>query len=190
MTINYLGDQAKSQAKRVSNTANSAFIAANTADQKAVSAGVYANSAYAFANTIAGGSAASAYLHANSSYIHANAGFNQANTGTQYAQSAGVYANASYSLANTKFASAGGTISGDVIVSGNLTVSGATTTVTSEIVKIADNTIDLNSNFESGTPTENSGLRVIRGDELPVQFRWNEANDNWEYTNDGTNFRT
>jgi len=49
MTINYLGDQAKSQAKRVSNTANSAFIAANTADQKAVSAGVYANSAYAFA---------------------------------------------------------------------------------------------------------------------------------------------
>jgi hypothetical protein len=61
--------------------------------------------------------------------------------------------------------------------------------VSSEIVKIADNTIDLNSNFESGTPTENSGIRIIRGDELPVQFRWNEANDNWEFTNDGTNFR-
>jgi plasmid maintenance system antidote protein VapI len=55
-----------------------------------------------------------AYAHANSAYITANT----ANTG---AINAGNYANSAYALANTKFNSSGGTISGNVIVTGNVT---------------------------------------------------------------------
>jgi hypothetical protein len=38
----------------------------------------------------------------------------------------------------------------------------------------------LNSNFTSGSPTENAGLRIQRGDETAAQIRWNEASDYWE----------
>ena len=79
-------------------------------------------------------------------------------------------------------------VNGNLVVGGNLTVSGTTTTVNSEIIALADNIIDLNSNFTTGTPTENSGLRVMRGDSAAVQVRWNESTDKWEITNDGTNY--
>ena len=76
----------------------------------------------------------------------------------------------------------------DGIVAGNLTVNGTTTTINSETIKLADNLIDLNSNMTSGTPTENSGIRIMRGDEAATQLRWNEANDKWEVTSDGVTF--
>jgi hypothetical protein len=79
-------------------------------------------------------------------------------------------------------------VNGNLVVGGNLTVSGTTTTVNSETIALADNIIDLNSNFTTGTPTENSGLRVMRGDSAAVQIRWNESTDKWEITNDGTNY--
>jgi hypothetical protein len=79
-------------------------------------------------------------------------------------------------------------VNGNLVVGGNLTVSGTTTTVNSETISLADNIIDLNSNFTTGTPTENSGLRIVRGDSNPVQMRWNESTDVWEFTNDGTNY--
>lgn len=73
--------------------------------------------------------------------------------------------------------------SNDVIIYGNLTVNGTATTVNSETVTIADNFIELNSNFTAGTPTQNAGIEVRRGDETNVIFRWNETNDWWEVTN-------
>ena len=79
-----------------------------------------------------------------------------------------------------------GVMTFDGIIAGNLTVNGTTTTINSETIKLADNLIDLNSNMVTGTPTENSGIRIMRGDEAAVQMRWNEANDKWELTNDGT----
>jgi len=79
-------------------------------------------------------------------------------------------------------------VSGNFVVGGNLTVSGTTTTVNSETLSLADNIIDLNSNFTTGVPTENAGVRVLRGDEAAVQIRWNESSDVWEYTVDGTNY--
>ena len=79
-------------------------------------------------------------------------------------------------------------VNGNLVVGGNLTVSGTTTTVNSETISLADNIIDLNSNFTTGIPTENSGLRVMRGDSAAVQVRWNEFTDKWEITNDGTNY--
>jgi hypothetical protein len=79
-------------------------------------------------------------------------------------------------------------VNGNLVVGGNLTVSGTTTTVNSETISLADNIIDLNSNFTTGTPTENSGLRIMRGDSAAVQIRWNESSDAWDFTNDGTNY--
>ena len=84
---------------------------------------------------------------------------------------------------------AAGTVSGDrifdanVVVEGNLTVSGTTTTVNSETISLADNIIDLNSNLTSGAPSEHAGIRVLRGDESAVQVRWNETSDHWEVYN-------
>ena len=79
-------------------------------------------------------------------------------------------------------------VNGNLVVGGNLTVSGTTTTVNSETISLADNIIDLNSNFTTGTPTENAGIKIKRGDSSDVQVRWNESTDKWEFTNDGTNY--
>jgi hypothetical protein len=81
-------------------------------------------------------------------------------------------------------------VSGNLVVGGNLTVSGTTTTVNSETISLADNLIDLNSNFTTGTPTENAGIRIMRGDSSAVQFRWNESSDVWEFTTDGTTYNS
>ena len=72
------------------------------------------------------------------------------------------------------------TFSDNMTVNGDLTVTGTTTTVNSETISLADNIIDLNSNFTSGSPTENAGIRIQRGDDAAVQLRWNEADDHWE----------
>jgi hypothetical protein len=79
-------------------------------------------------------------------------------------------------------------VNGNLVVGGNLTVSGTTTTVNSETISLADNIIDLNSNYTTGTPTENAGIRVIRGDSNAVQVRWNEATDKWEFTTNGSDY--
>ena len=75
----------------------------------------------------------------------------------------------------------------DVTVSGNLTVSGTTTTVNTETINLADNIITLNSN-EAGTPSQNAGIEVERGTSTNVALQWNETSDVWEYTVDGTNY--
>ena len=81
------------------------------------------------------------------------------------------------------------TISGNLIVSGNLTVSGTVTTVNTETINLADNIITLNSNA-TGSPSENAGIEVERGDSTNVSLRWNETNDVWELTKDGSNYKT
>ena len=79
--------------------------------------------------------------------------------------------------------SGGKTFADDVVISGNLTVSGTTTTVNSETISLADNIIDLNSNLTSGAPSEDAGIRIMRGDASAVQLRWNETSDQWETYN-------
>jgi len=79
------------------------------------------------------------------------------------------------------------TFDDDVIISGDLTVGGTTTTVNTETIKLADNLIELNSN-ESGAPSENAGIEVNRGTSANVQFRWNETSDIWELTLDGSSY--
>ena len=71
-----------------------------------------------------------------------------------------------------------------VVVAGNFTVSGTTTSVNSNTVSVADNIITLNSDV-TGAPTQNAGIEVERGDDTNVQIRWNEGSDTWTFTNDG-----
>jgi hypothetical protein len=81
------------------------------------------------------------------------------------------------------------TFAGNLTVSGNLIVSGTTTTVNSATLSIADNVVTLNSDFTTGSPTENAGIEVLRGTSSTVQLRWNETDDCWEFTNDGTTYQ-
>jgi len=81
------------------------------------------------------------------------------------------------------------TTTGDVVVGGNLTVSGTTTSINTETLTVDDNIIVLNNNA-TGAPTENAGIEVERGSSTNVSLRWNESTDNWELTNDGTNYLT
>lgn len=79
------------------------------------------------------------------------------------------------------------TIGNNLTVTGNLTVSGTTTSVNTETINLADNIITLNSNA-TGSPTENAGIEIERGTADNVALRWNEANDKWELTSDGTTY--
>ena len=147
-------------ANSASSYANGAFTAANTADQKAVTSGSYANSAYTAANTA-----------------------------DQKAVSSGSYANSAFTTANTKYNSTGGTISGDVIVTGNLTISGETTYANSTVVNLGDAIITLNADIPQGlAPSENAGIEIDRGSSDNVSLLWNETSDKWTFTNDGTNY--
>lgn len=79
------------------------------------------------------------------------------------------------------------TTSGNVTVGGNLTVNGSVTTISTETITLNDNIIVLNNNA-TGSPTENAGIEIERGDSANVQLRWNETSDSWEITTDGTNY--
>ena len=70
------------------------------------------------------------------------------------------------------------TFSNDVVVSGNFTVNGTTTTVNSTTVSTGDNIIVLN-NDTTGTPSEDAGFEIERGDSTNKQFLWKESTDRW-----------
>lgn len=66
----------------------------------------------------------------------------------------------------------------DLVLTGDLTVQGTTTTINTETINLADNILLLNSN-ETGSPTQSGGIEIERGTELNVQFVWDETNDRW-----------
>ena len=75
----------------------------------------------------------------------------------------------------------------DLTVSGNLTVSGTTTSINTEILTVNDNIVVLNNNA-TGAPSENAGIEIERGSSTNVALRWNETSDKWELTNNGSNY--
>ena len=79
------------------------------------------------------------------------------------------------------------TFGDDIIISGNLTINGTQTTVSTETLAIEDNIIVLN-NGTSGTPSENAGIQVDRGSSSDVFLNWDESNDKWQFTNDGSTY--
>ncbi len=79
------------------------------------------------------------------------------------------------------------TVNGNTTIDGNLTVLGTTTSIETEQLLVEDNLITLNHGT-SGLPTENAGIEIDRGSSPFTSLRWNETNDIWELTSDGTNF--
>ena len=112
------------------NHTQSAFDAANTTVTGVTSAGSYANSAYSTANSAA----------------------TSASQADQRAVTSGVFANAAFAAANAKFSTSGGTISGDVVVTGNLSVSGNVFQVDATNLSVEDNMIYLNANNTTANP--------------------------------------
>ncbi|MGY8867181.1 MAG: beta strand repeat-containing protein, partial [Methylophagaceae bacterium] len=72
------------------------------------------------------------------------------------------------------------TIQNNLVISGDLTVSGNTTTVNTEEILLADNIITLNSNFVGSSPTENGGIEIERGTADNAKLIWNETSDYWQ----------
>jgi trimeric autotransporter adhesin len=79
------------------------------------------------------------------------------------------------------------TITNNLTVGGNLNVTGTINSVNTTQVNIVDNKINLNTDF-TGAPTADAGIRVERGEGTDVEILWNETNDNWTLTNNGTNY--
>ena len=79
------------------------------------------------------------------------------------------------------------TITNNLNVGGNLNVTGTINSVNTTQVNIVDNKINLNTDF-AGTPTADAGIRVERGTGADVEVLWNEADDRWTLTNNGTNY--
>ena len=161
------------------NTANAAFISANLAN------GV---------DTTQNNSITAAFIAANSAGIYANGAFTAANaavtlsaatdlTQNNSITAAFVQANAAYTRANNAInANTGGTITGDLIVTGNFTVSGATTYANTTNVQLGDNIITLNADLPTSvTPSENSGIEINRGNTLAnASLLWVEASGKWQ----------
>jgi hypothetical protein len=67
----------------------------------------------------------------------------------------------------------------NLIISGNLTVEGTTTTIDSNTVNIGDNILVLNAD-ETGAASQDAGIEVERGTDDNVTFKWNETSDYWQ----------
>lgn len=77
------------------------------------------------------------------------------------------------------------TLGGEIVVTGNLTVNGTQTSINTETLTVDDNIIVLNNNA-TGSPSQDAGVQVERGDSANVEIKWNETSDIWTFTNDGT----
>ena len=76
-----------------------------------------------------------------------------------------------------------------VSITGNLNVTGTITTNNLSTLNIQNSQLVLNDNV-SGVPTSNANIIVNRGSSVDTEIRWNELNDRWEFTNDGTTYNT
>jgi hypothetical protein len=72
---------------------------------------------------------------------------------------------------------------GTVVIAGDLTVNGTTTSVNSNEVNIGDSIILLNAD-EAGTPSQNGGIEIERGTAANKSFVWNEADGKWDLANE------
>ncbi len=149
--------------------ANAAFDKANSANVLAYNTGIGAN---AYAATV--GTSTNTYTSATYSTL------------TQFGSVFGV-ANGAFAKANSALPASGGTVSGDLVVTGNLTTSGITTFANTQTLLIGDNILSLNADMPvSVAPSENAGIEVGRGSSANVSILWNEGIDKWTFTNDGT----
>ena len=76
---------------------------------------------------------------------------------------------------------------GTVVIAGNLTVQGTTTTIDSNTVNIGDNIIVLNAD-ETGTPSQDAGIEIERGTSDNAALLWVESAGEWQLSVDNTTF--
>ena len=187
---NQLANSAFAQANAANSLAGSAYGQANAAFTQANAANQYANSAFAKANTVASDLANFSSLFAGIE-VTQNTRISNAESQTQLAfdkaNSANVLAQAAFNTANTKFNTSGGTITGDTVVTGNLTVTGTQFYANTVNLTVVDNIITLNSNV-TGAPSLSAGIEVNRGSSTNTKLLWSEANTSWEFTNDGITY--
>ena len=84
---------------------------------------------------------------------------------------------------------AGGTVSGNLIVTGDLTINGNTTTLSTQTVEVEDNILQLNTT--QGSPdtatATTSGISVYRGNGVTqASFIFDDGDDTWDLTNNVT----
>lgn len=161
-------------------TANTGVAQAAIADQKAVTSGVYANAAYALANTIASGSV-DTYARP-----HVNAAFSLANTTNTLATGA-----------VQKTSASSQTVASDLAFNGNLSFVNNTKGITSYNAVIAG-IVSANTGFvtvnnglsDTSGPTQNGGIRVKRGTSSDAFIRWNEniSPPRWQYSDNAGNY--
>ena len=75
----------------------------------------------------------------------------------------------------------------DLNVSGNFSVVGTTTQNNVTTLNVTNNEIVINQGQSSGAL--NAIIKNDRGSDADVDIRWNEVNDTWQFTNDGTNYK-
>ena len=74
------------------------------------------------------------------------------------------------------------TFDANLIVNGDLTVTGTTTTVNSQETLVADNLITLNAGeVGAGVTSGSAGIEVDRGTADNATLQWNETDDVWEF---------
>lgn len=78
-------------------------------------------------------------------------------------------------------------ITGNLLVGGNLNVTGTVNSVNTTEVNIVDNKVNLNSNV-TGAPVANAGIRVERGDATDVEILWDESSDTWTLSQGTTTY--
>ena len=71
----------------------------------------------------------------------------------------------------------------DITVSNNLTVSGSTTSINTTTLNVADNMVRFNSDA-TGSPSEDVGIEVERGDLANKFIYWDESEDEWTVGSD------
>jgi hypothetical protein len=107
-------------------------------------------------------------------------------TGVTITHTPGEGSNATIAIGQAVGTSASVTFA-NLTVTGDLTVSGTTTSINTETLTVDDNIIILNNNA-TGAPSQNAGIEVERGSSTNVALRWNETSDKWEITEDGSEY--
>lgn len=73
-----------------------------------------------------------------------------------------------------------GNETGEVVIAGDLTVQGTTTTIDSNTISLGDNLVVFNGDLPATSPpTETAGFTVNRGSAQDVSLHWNESIDKW-----------
>ena len=177
---------AYAQANGAYSQANGAYAQANTAYGQANDAYSQANTGYAQANAAylqanaARGQANTAYGQANDAYSQANTARGTANDAYGQANTARDTANYAYAEANLKLNISGGTITGSLVVQGNLEILGNSTTLNVETLAVEDNEIILNSNV-TGSPALDGIITINRGTSTNAVLKWDETSDQWKW---------